>query len=140
MKNERTHAWAERLRTTNRAQVYGMLCKYAGSNIGMCCLGVGSELSGRASIDMKDVALPNGNFAVWLGLELHPGYRYELVESVDIIVDWSELDYPLPRGEEELPSYSELNDTWGLTFPQIADVVDYFGVEVGSVASSVEGI
>jgi hypothetical protein len=153
------HLWTQELRTTTRQQVNGVLGKIVAVNpdgepvVGNCCLGVGTELAGatpefpESFDDDRDEYVPAGEgdygyyegehefppsaFFDWLGID---GY------GQDLQIDWPIGDEAyLRRDSDDLVTISPqmqwtasgLNDEVKLTFSQIADVVDYFGVRNG---------
>lgn len=145
-------AWTTELRITTRPQVTGYLgqieeVKEDGTRIiGNCCLGIGTELAG---VTPDEVTYEDGNGVEresymgdaldYLGCqEFPPADFFEWLESVpdykgDVVIDWPLDGYGRPAlstpSEEGMAwTASELNDEVHLTFSQIADVLDYFGV------------
>jgi hypothetical protein len=136
MNIEHTKMWTDELRATTTPQVRGNLAapvdQYSeNSEIGACCLGVLECV--RLGVEPKDlpndVGLPALEAADWLGVEtdfldhvrmvnFNIDYPYDLRVSVGI--DAVDVDYIL--------SATAMNDDLCLTFSQIADMVDYFGI------------
>lgn len=130
--------WVAALRDPSKKQVRGALKRDGGN----CCLGLGCEVMGlepvfdqdthvwgyRADADMDFGYLPPMEFHHWLGIEPLGG-------SDDVYIDWP-VDLLLADGYTEnsqdgfvpVLGCAVLNDTVGLSFSQIADLIDYFGV------------
>lgn len=132
--------WLHELRTTPLGQCSQTLFDTVGTGaiVEACCLGIGTLLvpgvDAKASIG---AAFAPDDFAEWLGVAGARGVRYD--EGVNLIVDWPcDLLLKVDADEEdpdvwispytEAISAAELNDEWRLTFSQIADVFDYFGI------------
>lgn len=145
--------WTQELRTTTRGQTTGYLGQVQAVNadgtlvIGNCCLGIGTELAGVQPDDTTYVTEDGherepyaGDILDYLGnQEFPPEAFYEWLEVAsestgDLLIDWPKDESGMPYytcrdGEEPmLWSASNLNDRLHLTFSQIADVIDYFGV------------
>lgn len=140
MKNEHTHQWAVGLRTTSSPQVHSRLAANLGNGVvGFCCLGLGCELAGierdRAGTEYAydgTTGLPPARFHQWLGLDpgAHvpppPGHGHDV--AVDWDLDLYGYDMREYHDDDDMRTYASLNDNLALTFPQIADIVDHFGV------------
>jgi hypothetical protein len=138
-------AWLEELRSGNRQQVHGYLsCGIDnGSEVGFCCLGVATELAGLTpdfessnghayygNVDPQYLTLPV-EAQEWLGVntgdprlafdpndEEHVDYLLD-VAGPEFVRDWRD------SGQEYLTG-ALLNDQ-GVTFKQIADLIEHFG-------------
>lgn len=151
MNEPHVRQWTTVLRSTPSPQVTGTLVDEVVDTSGhlvpgFCCLGIGQKVAGIPLNHSEDPDpdegerrwqftegddLPSERFLRWLGVD-----RVEGFGDSDVDVDWPvELvdreGYPYlasnvsPGGGLTCAS---LNDTTKLTFAQIADVVDYFGV------------
>lgn len=137
--------WIESLRHTNLEQANGTLLRATRYHIeAACCLGVGCLLVPHVNpFNLVGDALPPHSFIEWLGLNLDvEGVVQSDGEQADLIPDWPaegltlrDLKNPTiehPDGQfdpgVERTTAASLNDSWKLTFPQIADVFDYFGI------------
>jgi hypothetical protein len=135
MNIEHTKMWTDELRVTTTPQVRGNLAapvdQYSeNSEIGACCLGVLECVRlGVEPKDLPNVGLPAPESAEWLGVvnnvpphvkmvNFNIDYPYDLRVSVGI--DAVDVEYIL--------SATAMNDDLCLTFSQIADMVDYFGI------------
>lgn len=143
MKNERTKAWTQELRTTDAGQATRVLERFeADGTVSRCCLGVGCRMvedmpTERYEHEKGFITLFDGNDVLppewwidWLyGEEAEPGGS---ALGRDLGVDWPEgladRDGYWFLKDEVIGTFAGLNDHSGLTFAQIADVVDYFGV------------
>lgn len=129
MKNERTAAWAEDLRTTTAPQVRGHLAApYVGVEggeevIGYCCLGRGCEVAGIERVKDLDVnnsrifsylgakALPPREFARWLGFPKEEVGRH--VGEVSLLIDFPHTlrtqcsEHEICDGEQSSSCFSE---------------------------------
>lgn len=146
--------WTQELRTTDRAQTTGYLGKIEDVKadgtlvIGNCCLGIGTELAGvkpdatYVNEDGEHHEPYAGDIQDYLGnQEFPPEPFFDWLEVAsdergDLLIDWprdanGEAVYWTDEHEPMLWSASNLNDDLHLTFSQIADVVDYFGVRNG---------
>lgn len=134
--------WTTALRETNSPQTQGRLARdLGGGEIGYCCLGLGCEVAGIPSRSQvfggdepvihyagsSDLA-PRG-FHDWLDNGQTRG---------DVHLDWPHRHYE--QRYDESATYGNpwmgwtcagLNDDCGLTFSQIADMIDYFGIKEG---------
>lgn len=139
LNDDHLEIWLRTLETTDKPQVKAHLCAVDDDNqVGFCCLGIGSVLAGLvpewSDVDpsapgnyayLADEAdLAPVEFITWLGLEPEDeGGAY------DIILDYT---HEMPKAEPDYGVWmlraSSLND-WGLTFPQIAQMIRYFGVK-----------
>lgn len=128
-------AWTERLRTTEHEQTRGALMRVEIDRTKTCCLGEGTLMvpgvEVRQAVTGMSVMLLNEcsamapiEFIDWLGLHQYTSTRlgnYDI--RLDIPTDLIDRDaVPLKR-----LTCSRLNDQ-GFTFPQIADLIDYFGL------------
>lgn len=126
--------WTKALRDPDLMQVHGALVKDENEDgrIGYCCLGVGCveagmDVDAEGEVIVLDGemygALPPTAFHIWLGLD-RPGWKPEV--TADIYPDW---DFITRDGQEAYDvTCANLNDEWNLTFVQIADILDYFGI------------
>lgn len=129
-------AWIATLRHTTLEQGRQQLFPRvrAGEPVSACCLGVGTmKACAGQGVELNDVMLaytlaPNVFFE-WLGLTSEsPAYS-----AGDVLLDWGTHLPSLRPREDTFPSHGRvsaawLNDTAGLTFAQIADCLDYFGL------------
>lgn len=141
MNEQHVKEWIAALRDPDNKQITGTLARRLGheDEVGYCCLGLGCEVAGiPVYIDLPSEIINSNNelvevvktaddlppfaFHRWLGLD-----RLTDVGMGDVYVDWPDL---LDRGGEPLSNLTcaELNDTAHLTFSQIADVLEYFGI------------
>ncbi|MDG4783270.1 hypothetical protein O7614_26780 [Micromonospora sp. WMMD961] len=108
--------WTAALRSGDYGQTTGTLRR--GDDF--CCLGV-----------LCDIAVKDGVIEEPTAGEVSNTYWYEGHSAALplAVVEWSGIveNDPTPEtGARGNPSLAELNDDYGLTFPQIADVIDYF--------------
>lgn len=148
MNTEHVKRWTAALRTTNIEQTTGQLGLTLAGVTRMCCLGFGCtlvpEVQGLITwqdvgedvdsvdsamvVDLEDGewsdSMPPKEFHVWLGATVQGG-----LHAGDVLPDWTNEWYDR-EGVTYLATLpcAKLNDNVGLTFAQIADVVDYFGV------------
>lgn len=122
-------AWVERLRTTTEPQTSGVLRRIGQPSdtcepVGYCCLGIACEMvpgiekikdAGERVLlyDSSEGSLPD-RAQDWLG-----------VVDDDPFVDLT--FYPRDGSYDQRMTCAGLNDNWQLTFPQIGDVIAYFG-------------
>jgi hypothetical protein len=146
--------WVNELRTTDKVQANGRLARFkeegvSDSGVGYCCLGIVEVLAESPLYDQ-----PDDEGLCFLNKQPE-GYRHEPVYADNLLSTYGRewlgtteedltLDVPLeyikrettvaddPRsryqGISSCPTCAGLNDDWQLTFPQIADMLDYFGV------------
>jgi hypothetical protein len=155
---ENWQAWLDNLRSTDTPQVRERLTGFVPAEgprdevlpepppkderdnwrQGYCCLGLGAE---QAEVDFDfDAGLAPFGFIQWLGFEEDARALTDYPEesSWDLVLDFDTDAYPQQGREDEhsdeVPEYDSaptaawLNDEAGLTFAQIADMLDYFGV------------
>lgn len=134
MNTEHFNAWLTALETTDAPQTQGQLAEQRDDDvIAYCCLGLGCKVAGLPFRPAPDnrltvhgfASLPPAEFGDWLGVEL------EDATTADLLIDWPEdlIDNngdSFRDGDER--SAVGLNDGLKLTFPQIADVLRYFGI------------
>lgn len=144
--------WLNELRTTDIPQVTGTLVRvqrYGWDEaegepdpkdiVGMCCLGIGEHLMGGKINDMVRRTLPKYTFAEWLDVRGDDTGSSD--GSASLYVAWPNTILPRGYYDEEFYDQSrpadvdveyievaELNDTFKLTFAEIADVIEYFGL------------
>lgn len=151
---ENVRTWTAALRT-DREQATGALTRVTSSGARSdCCLGVGCQVAGVPAEEGSEDTLsgahnllygragvsgmPPVEFHLWLGTVESPDERNEwgqklVVGGRDVHIDLPEdlldregtrLSYTSFRGV----GCSDMNDAWRLTFDQIADMIDYFGL------------
>lgn len=156
--NENIKTWTTALRDPSLRQTQGKLCRIDPDTgtPSYCCLGVAASIAPDVEMSEpcddpdcdfydchghSDTVLFNGvedllpaEVAGWLGVEPDG-------EMIDLVPDWGDrllalrtqggdpAVQPVTRGPERMGSQTlaTLNDH-GLTFPQIADLIDYFHV------------
>lgn len=162
MRNEHTHQWAISLRGGLFEQATGVLHEVFSTDSSerhrFCCLGLGAKVAGckmgqptqrsagtsvipflsnvpsdigQGAHEVRSIGLPPRAFHEWLGLSLGPSVYEASVY----------LDAPMAvGGQRGSPSrflggtgLHVINDEWRLSFPQIADLIDYFGVSANPV-------
>lgn len=137
MHTENLKVWTDRLREPGLNQTTGALIEGEYEHdFSYCCLGVGCMVAGIPQVRINGTeafvvngmdfeALPPVEFHRWLGTDPDTTER-----SLDVYPDWPEglmtADDLNLRGEV---SCANLNDECSLTFAQIADVLDYFGIQ-----------
>lgn len=153
MKTENLKVWTTDLRTTDANQAKGKLAighidDQGRLDADFCCLGRGCMAMGlKPNVAHyseviqfgRAVSLPPAEFHVWLGLyeteaEALPalqgpgGGRTEF----EVMIDWTDNSGEVIEFRDEGLAAdcgaSGLNDAWDLTFDQIADVLDWFGI------------
>lgn len=148
MNIENVKKWTNTLRTTEREQISHTLIgidSETGEITGMCCLGIGEvecmgktitteSIAGtyfpRVNGEARSNGLPGSGFARWLGASV---LGSEDAAKSDVTIDTPGI-FTVRAGEDlDDEEYSHvtasiLNDEFHLTFAQIADMVDYFGV------------
>ncbi len=144
--NENMKAWLRELRTTDKEQGKDALCNVVRSadpdtgrfdkfSYAFCCLGVGQAMLGTEPSVMVShgMSLASREFVEWLGLEVPSGGESRTEDvAYDLVVDWPESYSPSRHPTRKLFSTvtcSRLNDDYKLTFSQIADVIEYFGIK-----------
>lgn len=147
MNHDNIKKWTESLRDPDLNQTQGALCvvKSDGTQ-SYCCLGLGSSLVPGMQVTHPDgyiAQYPTSDYEVkfgeaqvrglaprefieWLGLERANDGNW-MRRELDIYLDFPH--HLSARGGARLRLYtcSHLNDA-GFTFPQIADLIDYFGI------------
>lgn len=143
---ENVATWTAALRSGAYEQTDGTMVRMvdnrdADSRLTYCCMGVAAVEAGatvsvyREGLDedgafyeayCQDGAdMPGRVTRSWLGLDVDMDDSEQ-----DIHIDWPE---GLLSRSDKMPldsiTCSGLNDTLHLTFPQIADVIDYFGIK-----------
>lgn len=137
--------WLEALRSGKYEQTDSRLAvKYPDGPIRYCCLGVGCEVAGVERIDVTDdEGKPTGEYAFgkvqatdlapldfieWLGLSPD-------ATTGDVFIDWPDEYALLSRQEQDSilltrdsMSCANMNDSFDMSFEQIADMLAYFGV------------
>lgn len=109
--------WIEELRTTTLPQGRGQLK----DDVGYCCLGIAEKLRGLTDHDMGSRCTPDQGLYDWLGV---------MTTSMDL-----ELDWPVELMPKDMsPGRGGITATWlndwaYLSFSQIADCLEYFGVK-----------
>lgn len=130
MKNEHTRNWTAALRSGKYTQGTDHLRTVVRNTVMHCCMGVAYEVTpGTVGEDeWRILDLPERSLAEALGMTVpdhHGGY-----ESLSLDIE----GVPFTRWDDmNCKDLSVLNDEVGLTFDQIADLIDYFGCEVSSV-------
>lgn len=132
--NENRKAWTTELRTTHRPQAQGALRDRVPSGedrsfvTGYCCLGIGEGVR-LGYNNIPRATLPTRDFAEWIGL--HVPDEWSPTTAIDPVIDTG-WDRNLLRDRQGVPyewTCSALNDDYHFTFPQIADIIDYFGLD-----------
>lgn len=130
-------AWTHKLRDPWLKQANGQLGKRTeDGGESFCCLGVGETLIHKY-VEQEDGAFkfdhtttfPTEEWFKWIGIDVLIEEWDEWPEEPDPIIDH---DFGTGPGKNHIGpriTASVLNDVWHLTFPQIADVIDYFGLE-----------
>lgn len=144
MNEVHVNEWVAALRITQAPQIVGTLVNevQVGDAMvpGFCCLGIGQKVAGielhapdwshESWAFSEGTDLPGREFLDWLGVVGTDG-----VGDADVVVAWP-ADLLDREGFPYLPdptsggglTCATLNDGLRLTFPQIADLVAYFGV------------
>lgn len=120
--------WTSELRATDKVQGKRYLHRVAvnGEPEKLCCLGIlcqvaGYEPSGAEHADVEDVEV----YAYGDGISIPPlQISRELGVERTFVLD----NGPHDRNDVRVGELVVLNDELGLTFPQIADMIDYFGL------------
>jgi hypothetical protein len=132
MNTKNFQAWLTELWTTDKEQGKSQLAA-AGK---YCCLGLGSCLVPKMPVAVESnlevrfganevKSLAPLEFIEWLGLEMDESTRES--DEFDIVLDIENHYHVKGSYAFDPVSASNLND-WGFTFPQIADLFNYFGV------------
>lgn len=162
MKNERTDEWGYWLLTTPLMQGKGALHKVdpETNNHLFCCLGIGVEKSQAYESKEEQESdsefarngetimvyaydgadgLPDIAFYKWLGFTdkdfLEAGHEPEATDSDGLDCY---LDAPGVKLQDNWNTHlgqltlATLNDSWDLTFPEIGDLIIYFGISLRS--------
>ena len=129
--NENFNTWIETLRTTDLPQGQKMLRTSEGE---FCCLGIACTIApdGNRWLDGELLPVP---VAEWLGLRHlwhSEDYTWEMLRDdysqFDLVVDYPLDVYPVgDRARNMAHTVASYNDA-GFTFPQIADMIEYFGI------------
>lgn len=150
MDEDRFNKWVHTLRTTDKPQAKGHLCVEEGGVRSYCCLGIGAELAGVPETAVRHLGAPGKEgkalvyfgecgdlappgFLDWLDFDWSdPDTEVEVADGADIELDTgSLLMRPATPGAAGAGvghfTAAGLNDI-GLTFSQIADMLDYFGI------------
>jgi hypothetical protein len=132
--------WTAALRDGTRQQGEGYLRELIDGIPHYCCLGVACEVFGiesRQTLNGSTLTeygafgnetMPPSEFRKILGLS------NDTVDGEDVFLDAGDVTYCSddqdPDTELDLCDIglAEINDDWGLSFEQIADLIDYFGV------------
>lgn len=150
--HENLTRWVEALRSGYYTQSTGSLCVREITlegvpYTGYCCLGVAESL--RLMDPEPKGGLPHTELAEWLGVSLHPAYAdapdewdlriaipstltYE--QLVDLLEDWEVLTPNYRKLLDNIQhshqgiTATSLNDEYRLSFDQIANLLERFGV------------
>lgn len=139
MNTDNIKTWTERLRDPQLKQARATLCMlHPDDTRSYCCLGLGStlvpDMPAKVAFDGSSLLfgetqnenLAPREFIEWLGLKM-PFSR-----SADITIDMPRLPlHDTPDRYLYHLSCASLNDC-GFTFPQIADLIDHFGLKSAS--------
>jgi hypothetical protein len=113
--------WTEALRSGKYRQTLNMLKNTFdepsedGTKVGYCCLGVLCELAADAGI---------------LNRAENDGYTYEDAEGTyytalpPVVLEWAGIHFANGWRSVDEPSLVGLNDEWGFSFEQIAEVIE----------------
>lgn len=146
MKSTNLKVWTDALRSGDFGQTNGHLADPEG----YCCLGVGECVRwggdpGHLFAALANQSFPPTAFHEWLGLPRSRDSRADVYldlplanelfigdgtmngEERGIIAQGTPGSGPVLLDKQDL-SCANLNDAHGLTFDQIADMLDYFGV------------
>lgn len=129
-----THVPQAKFRLANKARIDGRM------EVGACCLGIlEAQREGCTVEDLsRSEALPPRAVAAYLGVEM-TNPRNLGADRVDLLIDYTydaRLDWDDDEVHEDYEMWcSGLNDNLELTFSQIADMVDYFGIKRAEVMS-----
>lgn len=130
--NENLKAWIHELRTTDKYQGQEYLVSSGrssnGDNPSFCCLGIGELLRGASFTEMlhSDAAYVTRDFVDWLGIAVEDEPDDWKSYSYDLAIDWPRSI--VHRDSSVGATCVWLNDNAKLTFSQIADVIEYFGI------------
>lgn len=153
---EHLNRWLHELRTTTAQQTNSVLASGEDSDhLAFCCLGIGCQVAGlgleaeypdEEESDGEEVTwrfdgcqdLPPSDFHAWLGLYTEDEAYGHGAE--DVYLDWPDAHYlrrehgragqALVDGGKPMDwTCAGLNDDAHLTFPQIADMIAYFGIK-----------
>jgi hypothetical protein len=142
--------WTAALRSGEYEQTTSMLAIQDGDSVAYCCMGVGCVVAGPDEVPHETITYPSAvygftdtvkhsfgdgsceelpptEFHAWLGIEGE-------MDNDDVYIDWPEeyvrLSEGSPRGglSRAVMSCANMNDSFNLTFEQIADMIDYFGI------------
>jgi hypothetical protein len=149
MNTDNFNTWLAALRDGTRKQGKMRLATvHQDDTVSYCCMGIGcavAEIEVRAS-EYSHTDAGTGDTYTWLkyghveASDLPPD---EFVEWLDLATATGDNTWHMYLGDQGPEPYdlktkhgdyivgaplATLNDEWGLTFPQIADLLDYFGV------------
>jgi hypothetical protein len=135
--------WTDRLRSDDVRQGKGFLTQLGQNGEEYdCCLGVLCKLAREAGLPLgrKEILSPSGGMIVEYAREDEYGLRYDLETSVlpRIVMEWAGIgsDDGAFMNNGESDNLASLNDgdalglLDGLTFPEIADVIDKYWVDL----------
>lgn len=139
--HEAVALWSKWLRDESMVQVQGALVANLGLDegdtvrpYGVCALGAGMLAMGADPHTLTGGA-ESKDFVDWLGGGAFWDRDSTLKWPVTVCIDWPEgLTTPAPwkdmsyASDPALVTVVGLNDMAGLTLPQIADCIDYFGI------------
>lgn len=134
MNKEAVKRWTNELRTTNKKQGTEVLHSLDGEVEEYCCLGIACELF-KDELDLKvnneEYLVTYNNMAgllPWKVVDFLELAEADTIDEVDVLLDSPDL---ILRDDSNLRycGLSALNDLYGLSFSQIADMIDYFGVQ-----------
>lgn len=151
MNIDNVRTWTAALRDPSLNQTTGILTEVLiEGDRAYCCLGVGCVTMGLVGIPEgravaygaeRAAGLPPKEFHAWLGLLTEQQIRSDQpFGSRDVGIDWGEVGELLVYDTRNQTDTGEarqlkqfgcagLNDGCHLTFSQIADVIDYFGLK-----------
>jgi hypothetical protein len=142
---ENLETWLREMETTDKPQVDGFLCRATDDDkdvLGYCCLGLGAELVPGINIitvgenedgycgskffgETAEDALAPVEFIDWLGIDRSDA---EDKSSYDIALDFPDEMHTIDGNEARYNlTAAGMNDA-GFTFPQIAQMIRYFGI------------
>jgi hypothetical protein len=124
MKTPNMYVWSAALRSGHFSQGKGQLAREEHGTVRYCCLGVGCvkadiepHKNGTTIYFNHHDSMPPVAFREWLGLPADEN------RAVVVLLDVPSSGVGWPHTQ-----FDVLNDNHGLSFPQIADLIDYFGV------------
>lgn len=149
--NENMQVWLETLKTGQYDQAKGALdvVDPGSGKHSFCCLGVACDLAVRSGVSMevtvntdeelvrydKEGGLLPEKVRMWLGVpSTHPQIVIENINFDETKSEWDDTFYPgVDRYQKHNPRFlvnchvTELNDDAGMSFAQIAQLVEYAG-------------